>query len=467
MKLGELNLNEAASFLAKAKEKYSAEKAKSRAIFQTGSTYMKKAKYEAGKRYSQLYPLELCLPFDPETLSTEVFNQNNKLPMPGSPTTVALYLRHRASTDENFCNALCSALNCQKEELKVDSKDFTKDDINLWHKLARVQFITGYVQRLNTDTSTYKFGRIIGCEAIVDDTGTVTGTNGVGYLLNELEKSICAVKVQELNKTFEEGGSNADLPDKEKDELRKKIWDNRFIGNPFEVAYTRIISFPVTSSSKIDMEMVDSWNNKHSLMEFTFYQKIRRADLATIEEGLSGRVTDTAMDFIEVRVEVPKNDNNKVEYISISRKPCSGEESIFANDKGRPLNDLTDFASYYRVQRDDENMWSDEILHRSIFELRVMSDKALLAEMKNCLKAYSDVMSRTPEIVKEYSAILESIDPVLTKELGDKLIDIDEDEELSVPQDIVDVAPIDNEDNTSDDMLSDFSRLAESLDSDS
>lgn len=452
------------AFIKASRERYSPDKAKERSTFEQGSTFLKKVKFVQDSTYAFLYPLELVLPFDPETLSTEVFNNENPLPLPGSPTTAANQLRAMAKDNPEFAEKLAEVLDTTIEKLKLDSTEFDASDIRLWHKLARIQFITGWVQHLNTKKETFKFGRTVGCKPVFDEDRNVVGTEGVGARLVELETALISIKIQKESDSYKDGGKNADRPDSELEQTIKKLWKDRLIGNPYQVAFVRICAFTDDTEYAVAKGETDVWNKSKRIKDFSFYQKITRDNITLLERSLSSRNSDIHMDFLETVVTVPKSDDGKtVQYIKITYVPATPLTSIFMvdPDTDQPINKLEGFEEAYTTLRDDPKQWSEETLHKSIFEFRVPSDSTLLSEMKNSLDAYEDAMNSSE--LTGYSDILDKLDSTLTEKIALQIMDSDDDVKIS--PEIVASAPVDNENNTSDEfeVEGDLAALLDSL----
>ncbi len=447
MKPGEINMANYAEFVKNAKERFDPTKAKARNAFESGSSFIRKFKMEADTVYTMLVPLELCLPFDPQTLETDVFNATNPLPLPGSPTTAVRLLKKMAKENPAFAEKLAETLGTTVESLKLDIDAVDSAEIKLWHKLCRIQFITGYVQHLNTKKDKFPFGRNVGAEVELDDDGTVTDTKGVGYRLYELESAVLSVEVQRIRDSYEAGGINADRTAKDMENSIKKLWEDRLIGNPYQIAFCRVIVFSSSKDGEVHKNDIDAWNKTKKINQFMRYTKILRDRIGTFESVLTSR-SDINMDFIEVLVDVPKaGDNDKINYQNINYSTANRASSIFQldEDTNKPINDLEGFHDEFLKLRDDEKLWSDDILKKSIIEYRIPSDQVLLAEMSNSLQVYEEAM-KSQSILRTYGDVLGQINTNLHAAIAEKIMD-GEDNGKEISQEIIDAAPIMNENN--------------------
>lgn len=464
MKPSELNLGDYASFIADAKKRYDPDVARRRTSFKAGTGFLKKFKLEPNTIYNVLIPLELCLPFNPEDLSTEEFDRNNPFPLPGSPTTVVKRLRIMAKDRPDFAEKLASALGVSVDKLKVDSDEIDKADIVLWHRLCRMQYITGYVQHLNTNKEKFAFGRKVGADVKLSDDGFIESTTGAGYQLYEMENAFISVEIQTLRDTFEPGGVNADRPKKELEEKTKALWADRLIGNPYQIAFCRCIPFTSLADGTLAKGDASNWAKSKKIGPLIRYMKVTRDRIDLFESALTSK-SDMHMDFVEIQINVPKSEEgSKVNYMGVNYTVANRLSSIFQIDDttGEPLNDLTDFYEEFTSYRDDAKVWSDDILRRSIIEYRVPSDDQLCAEISSSLGIYENAM-KSQSIFNDYGDIIQRISSSLHQDIAEKILDGDvTNKDKSI--EIIDKAPIMNE-NT-DDLSSALDNLLNEVDAD-
>lgn len=447
MKPGEIAVGNYADFIKNAKDRYDPTKAKARTAFEAGSGFIKKFKMEADTVYRMLVPLELCLPFDPSSLSTEVFNASNPLPLPGSPSSAVRLLKKMASENAEFAAKLAEVLGTTVEGLKLDVDAIDGAEIKTWHKLCRTQYITGYVQHVNTKPDKFKFGRNIGADVQLDEDGNIVDTKGVGYRLYEMESAILSIEVQRIRDSYAEGGPKADRPAKDMEKEIEEKWKNRLIGNPYQIAFCRVIVFTANKDGEISKTDIDSWNKTKKLAQFMRYTKIRREKIDTFESVLMSR-SDINMDFIEVIVDVPKaNENDRIDYTAVNYSTANKASSIFGvdDDTNEPINNIEGFKEEFTQLRDDEKSWTDDILRKSIIEYRIPSDQVLMAEMSNSLSIYEEAM-KSQDILKSYGDILGQISTTLHAAIAEKIMDGDDNGKI-ISQEIINSAPIMDENN--------------------
>lgn len=437
-------------------ERFDPNKAKLRSSFEAGSTYLKKFKLEADKFYAVLIPLEICLPFHPETLSDEIFNKDNPLPLPGSPTTAVLSIKEMARNNKEFADKLAEVMSCSVKDLCIDDNFITSDkEIKVWHRLARLQYLTGTVQHLNTD-SKFKFGRNIGCDPIIDDSGIITGTVGIGYQLYEMENAIISIKAQLINDSYEAGGANADRPTSERDASIKNLWKDRLIGNPYNLSFTRCIPFETDANGNLGVKTINDWKKDKKIKNMLKYMKIT-TDKISIFESVLGEKADTSMDFVEIRISVPApTDSDRIDYTKVNYSTASRDNSIFrmADDDVTPLHDLKNFKEEFSKFRDNEKLWNDDQLRRSVYDFRQMTDDALIATMQESIKTYEDAMN-SPSLIESYGHIISQINSTLMDEALTNIIS-GEDNGKEISAEIIESKPItdENSDPTDGDLLS-------------
>lgn len=446
MRPGEINPQNYDEFVKQARARFDPMKAKMRASFENGSAYLKKFKMEPGSKYAMLVPLEMTLPFDPQTLSEEMFNIDNPLPLPGSPTTAVRNLKKMAKENAEFAKKLAECLEVKVDALNTDVDSVDAREIRMWHKLARIQIITGYVQHLNTRKDKFPFGRNVGVEPVLNDEGDVTDTVGAGGRLYHLESALISIEIQRINDSYEEGGVNADRPQKDKEAEIKTKWKERLIGNPYPIAFTRVIPFSIDNNSIIENKEINEWSKNRKVQNLIRYQKIIRDRINTFESVLMSR-NDIHMDFVEIHVDVPKEDpqTNKLNYQQINYAPAAASNSIFLMDeevpgKPTPINNLSGLKEEFIKLRDNDKVWNDDNLRKSIIEYRIPGDQTLLAELANELSAYEDAM-KSSAILKDYGDIIDKLDTTLTSKIAESLLD-GVDNAPTISQEIIDSQPI-------------------------
>lgn len=469
MKPGELNMQNYMDFIKNAKERFDPKKAKARTSFESGAGFIKKFKMEPDNTYTVLVPLELCIPFDPDTLETDVFNALNPLPLPGAPTTVVRMLKKTAKDNPDFAEKLAESLGVSVADLKLDTDAVEKPDIKLWHKLCRIQYITGYVQHLNTKRDKFPFGRNVGADVILNDDGDVQDTAGIGYRLYEMESAILSIEVQRIRDSYEPGGVNADRTAKDMETSISALWKDRLIGNPYQIAFCRVFVFQSNKDGEVSRSDLDQWNKNKKVQQFMRYQKILRDRINTYEAVLMSK-SDINMDFIETIVEVPKaGDNDKINYQNINYSTANRASSIFQldEDTNKPLNELEGFKEEFIKLRDDSKIWSDDTLKKSIIEYRIPSDTTMLAEMSNSLQPYEEAM-KSPKLFQEYSDVIGMINSNLHASIAEKLLE-GEDNGKDISQEIIEAAPRMDEKNAPNDEFNaavEFEQLYNDLDDD-
>ena len=440
MKPGELNLNYA-EYIKQTKERYDPNKAVLRNNFENSNTFLKKFKMEAGKTYSCLIPLEIALPFDPVTLEEDVFNSSNPLPLEGSPTTAVLMLKKMALDNPALAEKLCSIFGVTVDKLNLNENTISDKEIKTWHQLARIQFITGYVQHLNTRKDKFKFGRNVGADVTFNADGIVEGTKGIGYTLYEMESSLISIAIQNLQDTYNEGGINADKPKKDLADAISAMWKNRLVGNPYPIAFARVIPFAIDKNSCIDKDTLTDWKKNRKIQNLLRYMKVTKDRINTFESVLMSR-QDIHFDFIEAKIDVPvaEGDDKKINYMSINYSTASSSDSIFAKeDDDTPINDIENLKEEFIKYRDNDKLWNDDILKKSIIEYRVPTDQSLLAELTNDISIYENEM-KSEDVMIRYSDILSGINSEITQKISENMLDGDINDK-SISEEIVMTAP--------------------------
>ena len=456
MKPGDFNVANYNALLQRSRESF-AKNSNSNAArqqFEQGSGFLKKFKLEENKTYVLLIPLELTLPFDPVTLSEEVYNSGNPFILTGSVTSAVLALKAMARDNPEFAEKLAATLGVSVEKLRLDAEVreqtsseiaenkelFSDEEIIMWHRLARLQIITGYVQRLQTQSDKFKFGRNVAAVPIFDEDGIIVGTKGVGGQLKALEDSLIALKISEVIESYKTGGINESKTKKDMDDEIKKLWSNRLIGNVYSLAFARCFPFVVDDSSKVDKATATEWAKKPNANMVMKYMKLTRDNLRIFEQGISTK-HDTHMDLIEINVVVPPATDNKINYTNVNYSIAKKSNSMFDLDDDDQYT-LKGFKAAVRKAM-DSTTWSEEVLRKSIYDFRSISDAALIAEVSNDLKMYNDVINNS-SIYETYGDLLTQMDSSLTAEIAMQIVDGTA-STAEVDQKIVDSAPVINE----------------------
>lgn len=465
MKPGEITLGTYTDFINEAKKRFDPTKAKARSAFESGAGFLKKFKMEAEKNYAVLIPLEVALPFDPTDLNSDAFDRHNPLPLAGSPTTAIRGLKLMAKNDPALAEKLAQTLQVEVKDLNLDVDSVESSEIKMWHKLCRIQYITGYVQHLNTNHEKFAFGRKVGAEVILDDEGNVQDTKGVGYRLYELESALISVEIQMLKDTYEPGGVNADRPAKDMEAAIKNLWQNRLVGNPYQIAFCRCAVFTSTPDGSVNSDEITAWNKSKKIGQFIRYQKITRDRIELFESVLTTR-SDMNMDFVEITVNVPKAENGRINYMSVNYGLANKSSSIFQidEDTGNPINNLKGFIEEFTAYRDDAKVWTDDILRRSIIEYRIPGDSQFIAEVSSNLSTYEDAL-KSESIFTQYSDILQQLNSSLYSDVAEKILEGDVNGKDIAPA-IIETQPIMNENNDHEEMSvqDEFNSLLNELD---
>lgn len=426
MKLGEiLAKGDFSSYLAQAAEQ-DAQANATRDRFMTGGGFLKKFKIEADKKYAVLYPLEMCLPFNPANPDDESYSISRPFVLPGSVTSAIIAVKSVAKQNPAVANKLADVLGVDVSALNLDGELVIKNgkatdaelaEIRMWHKLCRIQFVTGYTQVLNTGKK--QFAEKIGCEPIFDDDYNIIGTKGIGYTMFELETALISIKAQEIEDTYKPGGKNADKPQADCDAEKKALWKNRIISNPYALSYAQVVVFPLLNNEgKVLEESREAWAKDKSLRDRTFYTKITRNDVENTESYLSSDIYDCNIDFVEVMFTVPKEDPK--DQMAIYREMNKSGASILTTIT-RPQANLDGLAEKYREARDNTATWNEKTLKKSIYDYRLRSDEALASDIKNAIKGYDSAM-KSPDILDKYSNALEIIDSQLVASLAEDIL---------------------------------------------
>lgn len=438
MKLSEmLTKKDYSEYMQRSAEQDSSAAAR-RQSFMSASGFLKKLKLEAGKHYVNLLPLELALPFNPFKLEDESYSISNPFVLPGSVTSAVRILKMHANENEELKKKLVEVFGAEEKAFNFGEDAIVDlEERKVWHKYCRIQFHTNWVQKLNTSPEKFKFGRNIGADVVLNEDGDVEGTSGVGYSLFDLESALLSIKIQQINDSYAPGGANESRPETEKTTQIDALWKNRLISRPFLLSFVRIVSFPVLSTNEgtLEPKFIQEWKKKKDLSKSEYYMKYTRDRLDAAEAVLSTK-SDIHDDFIEMFLTVPDDTGDNNIYEGINRFATNMVTSPILE----PTNDMGDVIEKYRERRDDDSIWNDSVLSKSIYDFRKKSDSVLLSEFKNNLTGYASAMN-SQAIIQGYPEILMQIDEQLTSNIAESIL-TDGDTGKEISQDIISSEPV-------------------------
>jgi hypothetical protein len=436
MKLGKFLEEQDFGKYLQVQAKADASQNQARGIFERGTAFIKKFKYEPNTNWYLLFPLEMTLPFNPTDLTDETYSDANPFVLPGSVSIAIKFLKGMMKDDDALHQKVLDVLRTDDEALHMEANecvDMTEGRI--WHKLCRVQYYVGWSQKLNDGTNSFPVS--IGCDVQLDDTGTVVGSKGVGYTLYQLENALISIKVQATTEKYEqEGRSDTDLSD-----TIKALWQNRIIKNPTPVAFSHIFFIKgKNDEGNVSTDFINSWEQSQRLSEHEGYIRYTTKFNDAIAAKIGSKKFDNNLDFIETALKIPKEDaaDKAKIYRDAVLVTCAKSVSIFDEDNGNG-ECVKDFAEHVAEYISDTTAWNTESFKRSIRELQKRSDSDLLASMKNAIKIYEDAL-KNEKILADYGSVLESIDANITASIAESILD-GEVNNYDVNQDIINALP--------------------------
>ena len=129
-----------------------------------------------------------------------------------------------------------------------------------------------------------------------------------------------------------------------------------------------------------------------------------------------------------------------IEEIKKAKEEGNFEEVVKrSKEVAAEIKDLTAKNAEYLKLRDDDKLWNDDILKKSIIEYRIPSDSVMLAEMSNSLAVYEDAM-KSADILQSYGDILGQINSNLQSAIAAKIMEGEDNGKL-ISQEIMASAP--------------------------
>lgn len=392
-------------------------------ISQTRYT-IKRKKMEAGDGL-MVVPLFIHLPID--------FNGNalaEGTPYMGTISSAIKTIKYLCVNNNQYADSLKQEIGEDKyAKLNLgDIGEVSKEETDIFWGYRKPIVYAATVMTVKAADSKYAFGtpyRVTGLQMDPDTKMYIDNvSNPLIYKLHRLETACIAADIKRMN-TENENAGDAKRTDAEMAHAIKDLWSNRCISNPYALGTTRILWFKTDRNFDLDKTVKSEWNGDiSSIKAAEYYIKINRYILEQFETKI-GTKYDRYPDFLLIKETTPSFDEKSrgTAAQKIARTAAGSEEAIEAS--------LDKFLDAYAEYRDDIETWDEDIMLKSAYEYRTISDDSIRTIFKNSMATLSAAM-HTSEIVDAYGDIIASLDSTLS----DKLLESAMDGNLSTVGDI-------------------------------
>lgn len=376
---------------------------------------LKRKKMEAGNGL-MVVPLFLHIPID--------FNGNRLsegIPYTGTIASAIKTIKYFCTNNATYAAAMKEFLTEEKYGILnlSDINSVSDEEKKLFWGYRKPIVYAATVMTVKAADSKYAFGtpyRVTGLAMDPDTKNYIDDVkNPLIYKLHRLETACIAAEVKRMNAENAAAG-DAKRNEAEMSVVIKNLWDNRCISNPYALGTTRILWFKTDRNFEVEEKTKNDWKGDvSSIKAAEYYIKINRTILEQFEAMIGTRY-DRYADFLLVKEVTPTFDEKSRGSAAqkITRAAAGSEEAIEAS--------LDKFIDAYSEYRDDIDAWDENIILKSAFEYRTVSDDAIRTIFKNSIPALSAAM-HTSEIVETYGEIIASLDSTLSDQLLESAMD--------------------------------------------
>lgn len=375
---------------------------------------LKRKKMEAGNGL-MVVPLFLHIP-----ISFDGVRLAEGMAYTGTFESAIKTIKYLCVNNNNYANAMKDFLGDKYDVLNLsDISTVSKEESNLFWGYRKPLVYAATVMTVKAADSKYAFGtpyRVTGLQMDPETKSYIDDVkNPLIYKLHRLETACIAAEIKRMT-TENAAAGDAKRTEAELSQAIKNLWDNRCISNPYDLGTTRILWFKTDRNFEMDKSVLAEWKGDvSSIKAREFYIKVNRSILEQFETKIGTRY-DRYADFLLIKETTPTFDEKTrgTAAQKISRTAAGSEEAIEAS--------LDKFFEAYSEYRDDVDAWAENIMLKSAFEYRTISDDAIRTTFKNSMPALSAAM-HTNEIVETYGEIIASLDSTLSDQLLESAMD--------------------------------------------
>lgn len=270
---------------------------------------MKRLKTALRKKSKLLLETEIALPFDPETglASPDTFNSSRKYRPPFSATTVALYLKKKAHTNENLKNTLMKRAGYTEWDTS-DFETLTDDDKVIFGKYRVPRIFSLTVTSINipamkTDSSN-AFAEDYAVSVKRDEFDNVIGETPLFILANKFFRDRAFEEVQDYKESIK--NANPPVDDKTVKQQISTINAKNPVSDDHPKNFVRLFEFPMDDKLQIPASdfasvTVDTIKNFEVISN---YKADLRKSIDKYMEG-SWSIADVNFDFFEIDMNCP------------------------------------------------------------------------------------------------------------------------------------------------------------------
>lgn len=416
-----MNLNEILTGNDKNKLDHFADHYRNQTGFSSGASrisqsryLLKRKKMEAGNGL-MVVPLFLHIP-----ISFDGVKLAEGMPYMGTISSAIKTVKYFCVNNANYAAAMKDLLGDKFDTLNLsDIGSVSDEETKLFWGYRKPLVYAATVMTVKAADSKYAFGTPYRVPGLMKDPETGMYIDDVKapliYKLHRLETACIAAEIKRMNNDNAAAG-DAKRTESEMSQAIKNLWDNRCISNPYDLGTTRILWFKTDRNFEVDKSVLADWKgDESSVKSAEYYIKVNRAILEQFENKIGTRY-DRYADFLLIKETTPTFDEKTrgTAAQQISRTAAGSEEAIEQS--------LEKFFDAYSEYRDDVDAWAENIMLKSAFEYRTISDDAIRTTFKNSMPALSAAM-HTSEIVDTYGEIIASLDSTLSDQLLESAMD--------------------------------------------
>lgn len=375
---------------------------------------IKKLKMEPGDGL-MVVPLFLHLPID--------FDGNalkEGIPYVGTIESAISSVKFLCNNNAKYADTLKELIgNDNFTQLNLaDVASVSKAEMDIFYGFRKPLVYAATVMSVKAADSKFAFGtpyRVPGIATSPDGNFIDDIKNPLIYKLHKLETACIAAQIKSMNEQNEAAGDSK-RTDADMAASIKSLWDNRCISNPYNLGTSRVLWFKTDRNFDVDKDILKAWEkNASSVKKAECYIKVNTHILEQFESQI-GTKYDRYDDFLLIKQTTPAFDDKDRGSAAqkISRTGAGRDEAIEES--------LEEFVSAYQDYRNDMEAWSEDIIMKSAFEYRTISDDTIRTIFKNSMPALSAAM-HTAEIVDTFGDTIALVDNTISDKLMENAMD--------------------------------------------
>ena len=376
-----------------------------------GGKRLKKDGLVPGSTGKRLYALAMRFPFNPMNPEDPRFNSKNKYESPMSPQTTVIALKNEMRN-----NATLHAFYAEKGGMTVEEYDVSKDEITEqdWKVFGSYRALLHYSMRIAKSTMSGhgKFGRKFLSKCRYDADGVMTEKDDA-QLIHELEVAIANQRIKEIKDEYQTG-SKVGKPEKDMQEEIKAVWKKVKMSAPYFAGTIRVVVIPLNDDYEIEKPQDVL---KDGIAQYEFYSGGSKQAVEKLM-GLLGKKSDRNFNYLEVDINYPKCPNVEKEQEPLESYQKRTENAI--NPVNPVATTVAGFDAAYVEYRDNQDVFSEQVMLDSVFEYKAIDSATLLELYKADLEDKKEYIDEAA--AKSYKDLISRVDSSISEELMDRML---------------------------------------------